>query len=253
MPLATNWAIFWTSPNNLPGFERAWRWLKNLRDHHRLRIILLAMETSGIYYWAWWDFLADCPDLARVLYNPRTTEHMTEVLSKRVRNELVDAYALAEQVRLGSTPEVVLTEDADLLTARFCSRAARDLAQQINRQKNQLRSLLRAYNPALGQVFPGAKFHHPAVYALFKHCLFPDALVAAGVEAITAILKAHCRTAFGREEAEQLVALCSQILTRQIVLDIGVTQVSLGREGRKRKMGHTDHLLATFVSPQREL
>lgn len=83
------------------------------------------------------------PNVARVLFNPRTTEHMGEVLSKRVRNELVDALLLAEQLRLGSTPEVLLTEDADLLTARLCSRAARDLAQPINRKKNQLRSLVR--------------------------------------------------------------------------------------------------------------
>jgi len=204
------------APNNLLGFERAWDWLESLRCHHRLRITLQAMETGGVYYWAWWDFLADRPNLARVLYNPRTTEHMTEVLSKKVRNELVDAYALAEQVRLGSTPEVVLTQDTDLLTARFCSRVARDLAQDINRKKNQLRSLLRAYNPALSQVFPRAKLHHPAVYALLQHYLFPDELVAAGVEPITAILRAHCRAAFGQKQAEQLVVLCSQTFTREI-------------------------------------
>ena len=75
--------------NDPSGFERAWVWMDNLRAHHRLRIIVMAMETSGVYYWAWWDFLAGRPNLARVLYNPRTTEHMTEVLSKKVRNELV--------------------------------------------------------------------------------------------------------------------------------------------------------------------
>ena len=118
-----------SAANDPQGFEQIWDWLENLRSQHGLRIILLAMESTGVYYWACWDFLTQRPNLARVLYNPRTTEHMTEVLSKKVRNELVDAYALAEQVRLGSTPEVVLSEDADLLTARFCSRAARDLGQ----------------------------------------------------------------------------------------------------------------------------
>jgi len=204
-------------PNTPAGFERAWEWLEDLRSQGRLRIVLLAMETTGVYYWAWRDFLAGRPNLARVLYNPRTTEHMTEVLSKKVRNELVDAYALAEQVRLGGTPEVVLIEDADLLTARFCSRAARDLAQQINRnKKNQLRSLLRAYNPAISQVFPRAKFHHQAVYALLQHYVFPDEYATAGVEAITTILQHHCRTAFGRKHAEQLVSLCRESLTREI-------------------------------------
>ena len=203
-------------PNTPSGFESAWEWMENLRAHHHLRIILLAMETSGVYYWAWWDYLANRANLARVLYNPRTTEHMTKVLSKKVRNDLVDAYALAEQGRLGSTPEVVLNEDPDLLAARFCSRAARDLAQQINRKKNQLRSLLRAYNPALGCVFRGAKFHHQAVYALLEHHIFPDEYVAAGVDVITEILHAHCRTAFGRQHAEHLVTLCDQTLTRKI-------------------------------------
>jgi transposase len=141
---------------------------------------------------------------------------MTEVLSKRVRNELVDAYALAEQVRLGSTPEVLLTDDADLLSARICSRAARDLAQHINDRKNQLRSLLRAYNPALCQVFPKAQLHHRAVYALLQHYLLPDEFVAAGPQPIAAILDDHCRTAFGLSEARQLVELCRQTLTRPI-------------------------------------
>ena len=63
-------------PNRPRGFEQAWEWLEGLRSQHHLRIIVLAMETSGIYYWAWWDFLAARPNLARVLYNPRTTEHI---------------------------------------------------------------------------------------------------------------------------------------------------------------------------------
>jgi len=202
--------------NDPCGFEQSWEWLERLRCQHHLRIIVLAMETSGIYYWAWWDFLTGRPNLARVLYNPRTTEHMTEVLSKRVRNELVDAYALAEQVRLGSTPEVVLLEDFELLSARLCSRAARDLAQQINDKKNQLRSLLRAYNPALCQIFPKTQLHHPAVYALLQHYVLPDEFVSAGTASIAAILKDHCRTAFDKQQAEQLVALCRQTLTRPI-------------------------------------
>lgn len=90
-----------STANDPPGFEQTWDWLEDLRSRHGLRIMLLAMETTGVYYWACWDFLAQRPNLARVLYNPRTTAHMTEVLSKKVRNELVDAYALAEQVRLG--------------------------------------------------------------------------------------------------------------------------------------------------------
>jgi len=192
-------------PNDPDGFQRFITWARDLRDQHHLRIIAVAGETTGIYYWALWDFLGQQPDTARVLFNPRTTEHMGEVLSKKVRNELVDALLLAEQLRLGSTPEVILQQDTDLLTARYYSRAARDLAQQINRKKNQLRALLRAYCPPLSQVFPGSKLHHPAVYALLQDYLFPKEFVQAGAEALAAILTAHCRHAFGLSEAQQLV------------------------------------------------
>jgi transposase len=203
-------------PNQPDGFQRFLTWARALRDRHGLRIIAVAGETTGIYYWALWDFLGEQSDIARVLYNPRTTKHMGEVLSKKVRNELVDALLLAEQLRLGSTPEVLLHEDTDLLTARYYSRAARDLAQQINRKKNQLRALLRAYSPPLCQVFPGGKLHHPAVYALLQESLFPDEFVQAGPEALATTLTTHCQTAFGLSEAQRLVEMSRQALIHPI-------------------------------------
>ena len=203
-------------PNTPKGYAQIGDWLDRLRVQHHLRIIAVACETTGVFYWSVWDFLAQCPNVARVLFNPRTTEHMGQVLSKRVRNELVDALLLAEQLRLGSTPEVVLTENVELLSARLCSRAARDAAQTINRKKNQLRSLLRGYNPVIAQVFQGQKLHHPAVYALLKQYVFPDEFVAAGVEALTTILTEHSRSAFGAEQAQQLVNLCRDHLPRPI-------------------------------------
>jgi hypothetical protein len=59
--------------------------LENLRVQHHLRIIAIAGETTSVFYWALWDSLADAPNVVRVLYNPRTTEQVGEVLSKRVR------------------------------------------------------------------------------------------------------------------------------------------------------------------------
>lgn len=202
--------------NRPDGFQDFLTWARALRDQHDLRILAVAGETTGIYYWALWDFLGEQDDVARVLYNPRTTEHMGEVLSKKVRDELVDALLLAEQLRLGSTPEVLLQEDASLLAARYYSRAARDLAQQINRKKNQLRALLRAYCLPVCQVFPGAKLHHPAVYALLQEHIFPDQFVQAGAQALATILTDHCDDAFGLAEAQQLVDASRLAITRPI-------------------------------------
>jgi transposase len=205
--------------NQPDGFGQFLAWARDLRDQHGLRILAIAGETTGIYYWALWDFLAEQPDVARILYNPRTTEHMGEVLAKKVRNELVDALLLAEQLRLGSTPEVLLPDNIDLLTARYYSRAARDLAQQINRKKNQLRALLRAYCWPVCQVFPGEKLHHPAVYALLQEHVFPTDFLQAGAEALTSILTTHCRDIFGSADAEQLLAASRQAVVRPIGQD----------------------------------
>jgi transposase len=207
-------------PNAPPGFARIGEWLERLRVDHHLRVLVVACEATGVFYWGLWDALAQCPNVARVLYNPRTTEHLGEVLSKRVRDDLIDALLLAEQVRLGSTPEVVLTEDADLLSARLCSRAARDEAQSINRKKNQLRSLLRGYNPVLSRVFPGEKLYHPAVYALLQHYVFPEEVVAAGGEALALILTRHSRSAFGAAQAQQLVDQCRGLISRPLRREI---------------------------------
>jgi transposase len=207
-------------PNTPQGYAQIGDWLESLRVQHHLRLIAIASETTGVFYWGLWDYLAQCPHVARVLYNPRTTEHMREVLSKRVRTELVDALLLAEQLRLGSTPEVVLTDDADWLSARLCSRAARDTAQLINRKKNQLRSLVRGYNPVVASVFPGSQFHHPAVYAVLQHYLFPDEFVAAGREALTTLLTEHSRSAFGADQAQKLVEQCQGYLSRPIRREI---------------------------------
>ena len=95
-------------PNAPLGYARIGDWLERLRVQHHLRIMAVACEATGVFYWSLWDYLAQCPNVARVLYNPRTTEHMGAVLAKRVRTELVDALLLAEQLRLGSAPEVVL-------------------------------------------------------------------------------------------------------------------------------------------------
>jgi transposase len=203
-------------PNTPAGFKKIGDWLEALREQHHLRLIAVAGETTGVFYWAWWDALGQQPHVARVLFNPRTTEHMAEVLSKHVRDDLVDALLLAEQLRLGSTPEVILPTDQDVLTARMCSRAARDLARQVNRLKNQLRALLRGLNPALSQTFPGAQLHHPAVYALLKQYIFPDDIVAAGVDAIEKLLTEHSRSALGRDHAQRLIDACRTCLIRPL-------------------------------------
>ncbi len=207
-------------PNRHPGFVRFQEWVERLQAQFNLRLVVVAAETTGVYYWALWDYLAEHSPFARVLFNPRTTQPMGEVLSVKVRDDLVDALLLAEQLRLGSTPEVQLCQDADLLSARLCSRAARDLAHQINRKKCQLRAYLRAYSPAVNLTFPKAKLHHPAVAALLKQYLFADEFITAGETELTRLLTAHCRSAFDQTEAQLLLTHSQHVIARPIRREI---------------------------------
>jgi transposase len=207
-------------PNRPAGFARFRDWVEGLRVKANLRLVAVAAETTGVFYWAVWDYLSQQTAFARVLFNPRTTQPMGEVLSVKVRDDLVDALLLAEQLRLGSTPEVRLCEDADLLSARLCSRAARDLAAQINRKKCQLRALLRGYSPAITDTFPKAKLHHPAVAALLKQYLFAEEFIAAGEQTLTTFLTTHCRSAFGRAEAQTLLTAARQVIARPSQHDV---------------------------------
>lgn len=203
-------------PNRHSGFGRFRSWVERLQTKFNLRLVAVAAETTGVYYWALWDYLEQQSPFARVLFNPRTTQPMGDLLSVKVRDDLVDALLVAEQLRLGSTPEVQLCDDADLLSARLCSRAARDLARQINRQKCQLRAYLRAYSPAVNHTFPKAKLHHPAVAALLKHYLFADEFIAAGEAELTRLLTQHCRSAFDQSHAQRLLAYSQHVIARPI-------------------------------------
>lgn len=207
-------------PNRHAGFVRFQSWLETLQAQFNLRLVAVAAETTGVYYWALWDYLAEHSPFARVLFNPRTTQPMGEVLSVKVRDDLVDALLVAEQLRLGSTPEVQLCEDADLLSARLCSRAARDLARQINRKKCQLRAYLRAYSPAVNHTFPKAKLHHPAVAALLKQYLFADEFIAAGAAELTRLLSQHCRSAFDQTDVQHLLVNSQHVIARPIQREV---------------------------------
>lgn len=190
--------------NDPQGFERFKAWVEEVRAQHKARIIVVGSECTGVYYEEFWRYLKQGTDYARVLYNARTTEHMGEVLSTRVRDDEIDAYLIAEQLRLGSTPESQPGQDLELLEARTCSRFARAIAKEINRKKNQVKSLIRTFNPAFYRSFPKDKFWSALAQALLKKYIFPEDFIAAGVEE----LQAASQDKLGRAEAEALIEGC---------------------------------------------
>jgi transposase len=226
--------------NEPQGFEHFHGWMEKLRAAQQVRIVVVGGECTGVYYEEFWRYLHDCTDYARVLYNARTTEHMGEALSKRVRDDEVDAYLVAEQVRLGSTPETQPGEDPELLEARTCSRIARETAQEVNRKKNQLKSLLRAFNPAFCRVFPKDKFWSAPAQALLHKYVFPEDFIAAGVDQLTVDLAEASRGRLDRAKAESLIAACQtcyatpgqRVAVRQRVLDLAEDIVRLKKRQR---------------------
>jgi hypothetical protein len=46
------------APNTPKGYAQIGEWLESLRIQHHLRIIAVACETTGVFYWGVWDSLA---------------------------------------------------------------------------------------------------------------------------------------------------------------------------------------------------
>jgi transposase len=190
--------------NDPQGFARFKTWMKKIRARNHARIIAVGSECTGVYYEEFWRYLKQHTDYARVLYNARTTEHMGEVLSTRVRDDQIDAYLIAEQLRLGSTPEAQVGQNLELLEARSCSRFARDIAKEVNRKKNQVKSLIRTFNPAFYRAFPDAKFWTAPAQALLQNYIFPEDFIAAGMQKVQAATGGK----LSRVETEALIEGC---------------------------------------------
>lgn len=187
--------------NEPKGFAHFRSWVEHLRTSAGARIVVVAAESTGVYYEEFWRYLARDTNYARTLYNPRTTAHMAEVTSVKVRDDITDAYLLAEQIRLGSTPESHPHQDEDLLIGRDCARIVRGISKEVNRKKNQLKALLRTFNPALYRALPGAKLYSRVGIALLRHYPFPQDIVAAGQRNLETLLAEN-----GRGDASTLEA-----------------------------------------------
>jgi transposase len=173
------------------GFTQFSAWVDRLSSDHGARVVAVAAECTGVYYEEFWRYLYQATSYAQVLYNPRTTKHMGEVVSVKVRDDLVDAHLLAQQLRLGSTPESLPLQDPSLAAARDCARFVRDTAKSITRKKSQLKALVRTYNPALYRAFRGSKLYTRAGVALLRQHLFPQDIAALGEDGLAAFLAEH--------------------------------------------------------------
>jgi transposase len=190
------------------GFARFVTAIEGIRRQEKAQIVLVSLEAAGVYYEEQVAYLKAHTDFACVLFNPRTTAHMAQVVGAKVRTDLVDAYLLSEQVRLGSTAESHPPQEQQVLIGRECSRLARDIAQEINAKKNQSKALVRRFNPALYRQFPGPTLYHPAVIALARQYFFPEEIVTAGVEKIAQILADNSAQRFGPVHTQALVQAC---------------------------------------------
>lgn len=177
--------------NEPVGFGRFKAWVDGLCSVHSARVVVVAAECTGVYYEEFWRYLDQKTSFARVLFNARTTKHMGEVASVKVRDDLVDAHLLAQQLRLGSTPESLPLQDQALVAARDCARFVRDTAKAINRKKNQLKALVRTYNPALYRSFRGSKLYTRAGIALLREYLFPHEIAALDENTLSTFLADH--------------------------------------------------------------
>jgi len=99
----------WSFRNNQPGAEELAQKVADLLNRHGATILIVGMESTGIYGWHLACFLSDTPLLrawnARVyMFNPYRTLNFKKAMGDLGKTDRVDALVVAQWLRVGHLP-----------------------------------------------------------------------------------------------------------------------------------------------------
>ncbi len=99
----------WSFRNNQPGAEELAKKVAEILTSHRASVLLVGMESTGVYGWHLACFLSETPRLrawnARVyVFNPYRTLNFKKAMGDLGKTDRVDALVVAQWLRLGRLP-----------------------------------------------------------------------------------------------------------------------------------------------------
>jgi transposase len=168
--------------------------------------ILLGLEATGLYWENLYYFL-HARGYRLLLLHPAQTHQFAAQRGLRAKTDKLDAISIArllgsEEIRPAYVP------DEQVVAYREVVRLHTSLSKEAARYKMQIRGLVTVLFPEFTQVF--ADPCRPTALALLRRYPSAQAVVDAGVEAVTSALRALKVRRYGRRTAERLVALAAQ-------------------------------------------
>jgi transposase len=129
-----------TMDNNRPGTRALAQRLNALVTAQGYDAIHIAAEATGWYWWHFFQQLAQDPLLNAqpvLLYpfNPRLTANFKKTYSDLDKTDLIDAFVIADRLRLGRDLPQPFSYDGPALALRFLTRQRFHLVHQLVREK----------------------------------------------------------------------------------------------------------------------
>ena len=180
---------------------------------HRLRQlavppqrILIGLEATGRYSENMYQFLQE-QGYRLCLLHPRQTHQFAQQRGLRAKTDRLDATTIARlllsgEARPGYVPDELIS------TYRELERLHSQLTNDSARYQNEIQALLVVLFPEFVQVF--ADSCRPTAVGVLKRYPGAQAILDAGVEALTSTLRELAPRHYGRPTAQELVRLASQ-------------------------------------------
>jgi transposase len=204
--------------------------------------ILIGLEATSRYSENLYQFLKE-QGYVLCLLHPRQTHQFSQQRGLRAKTDRLDAATIA-RVLLSGEARPGYVPDELIATYRELERLHSQLADDSARYQNQIQALLVVLFPEFVQIF--ADPSRPTALGVRKRYPSAQAIVTAGVEALTTTLRALAPRHYGRPTAQALVRLASQSAASGLAT--GARSLSL-----KVLCDQLEHTLANLAQVEQEL
>jgi transposase len=176
--------------------------------------ILIGLEATSRYGENLYRFL-ESRGYQLCLLHPRQTHQFARQRGLRAKTDQVDATTIARLLLSGEARRGYVPNDL-IATYRELVRLHSQLSDEVARYKNELHALLSVLFPEFRQIFSDPC--RPTALGILKRYPNAQAIAAAGVEAITALLHELAPRHYGRKTAQQLVKLAQTSTSAALAL-----------------------------------
>ena len=222
--------------NAASGFEQLQERLTGLGgDPAR---IVVGMEATSRYGENLFHFLQQ-RGYHLCLLHPRQTHEFAERRGLRAKTDRLDATTIA-RVLLSGEARVGYVPDEQIASYRELVRLHTQLSDELARDKNEIQGLLVVLFPEFTQVFADpCRLTATTVLQTYPSA---RAIRAAGVEAITAILRATAPRNYGHDTARRLVELAEHSVSSDLAVEARSLSLKIWCEQLRHTQAHLEQI-----------